>query len=205
MAADDRTHDDGPARINPKVAVPGLTVILGIAAWAILGGDSFDAAATTAFQWIVDNVGWLFIIMASVFFTAMVVIALTRYGGIRLGGDDEEPEFSTRSWIAMMFAAGMGIGLLFYGAYEPLYHYREGVPGHDPREFGTAFAHTLLHWGPVAWATYAVVGCAIAYGTFRMGRPQLISAACIPLIGERRARGWVGAVIDVMAIVVTVF
>ncbi|WP_448852085.1 BCCT family transporter [Corynebacterium sp. 335C] len=197
--------DDGPARINPKVAVPGLVVILGIAAWAIFGGESFSTAATTAFQWVVDNVGWFFIIMATVFFVAMVAIALSRYGSIKLGGDDEEPEFSTPSWIAMMFAAGMGIGLLFYGAYEPLYHYREGVPGHETHEFGTAFATTLLHWGPIAWATYAVVGVGIAYGTFRLGRPQLISAACTPLIGERRARGWIGAVIDVMAIVVTVF
>ncbi|WP_157118525.1 BCCT family transporter [Corynebacterium sphenisci] len=193
------------ARIDFGVAVPALLLILGIAAWAMFGRDSFDVASTSSFSWLVNDMGWAFILMATVFFFVMFGIAFSRYGHIKLGRDDEKPEFSTPSWVAMMFAAGMGIGLLFYGPYEPLYHYREGVPGHAKHEVGTAFATTLLHWGPVAWATYAIVGVTIAYGTFRLGRPQLISAACIPLIGERRANGWLGKLIDIAAIFVTVF
>ncbi|MFC3850210.1 BCCT family transporter [Corynebacterium hansenii] len=191
--------------IDWGVAAPALILVLAIAVWAILIPEGFGEASKAAFQWLVGTLGWAFIIAAVVFFVAMIALAFSSFGHIRLGRDGEKPEFSTVSWIAMMFAAGMGIGLLFYGGYEPLYHYRNGVPGHAPGSSEDAFAHTLLHWGPVAWATYAVVGGAIAYSTFRMGRPQLISAACAPLIGERRSRGWLGKIIDIMAIFATVF
>ncbi len=205
-AAPGRNEKDGPpAALDWGVALPALGLILGIAVWALSVPDSFSRVADNLFQWVVDELGWVFIICAIVFFIAMMALAFSRFGHIRLGRDGEQPEFSTGGWIAMMFAAGMGIGLLFYGAYEPLFHYRNGVPGAEPGSPEDAFAHTLLHWGPIAWATYAVVGGAIAYSTFRMGRPQLISAACSPLIGERRARGWLGKVIDVLAIFVTVF
>ncbi|MBV7295610.1 BCCT family transporter [Corynebacterium sp. TAE3-ERU12] len=193
------------ARIDWAVATPALVLIIGIAGWSILMPENFKTVSGSTFEWLVKNVGWLFVIMASVFFFSMIAIAVSKNGRIKLGRDDEKPEFSTVSWVAMMFAAGMGIGLLFYGAYEPLSHYRNGVPGHPDPEQGTAFAQTLLHWGPVAWATYAVVGAGIAYGTFRLNRPQLISAACIPLIGVRRAEGLLGKAIDSLAIFVTVF
>lgn len=200
----------GPARpgarsIDWGVAAPALLLVLAIAVWAIAAPDGFGAASGAAFEWLVGQFGWAFIIAAVVFFIAMLALAFSSLGHIRLGRDDEQPEFSTAGWIAMMFAAGMGIGLLFYGGYEPLFHYRNGVPGHAPGSAEDAFAHTLLHWGPVAWATYAVVGGAIAYSTFRMGRPQLVSAACIPLIGQRRADGALGKLIDVLAIFSTVF
>ena len=194
----------GRARVNLKVSIPALAIIVGICAWAMLSPATFNPASSAAFSFLITDFGWLFTFATALFFF-MVALAFSRYGRIRLGGDDEEPEFSTTSWIAMMFAAGMGIGLLFYGPYEPLSHYLHGVPEHAPGDLGAVFATTTLHFGPIAWATYAVVGCAIAYGTFRMGRPQLISAACIPLIGERRARGWAGTVIDVLAIFATSF
>ncbi|QGS33996.1 hypothetical protein FOB82_02580 [Corynebacterium xerosis] len=182
------------------MAAPALILVLAIAVWATAVSEGFGRASSAAFTWLVDTLGWAFIIAAVVFFIAMIALAFSSLGHIRLGRDGEKPEFSTGGWIAMMFAAGMGIGLLFYGGYEPLYHHRNGVPGRAPGSPEDAFAHTLLHWGPIAWATYAVVGGAIAYSTFRMGRPQLISASCTPLIGERRARGWLGNLIDVMAI-----
>ena len=197
--------ETGARAIDWGVAAPALILVLAIAVWAIAAPGGFGEASNAAFEWLVGKLGWAFIIAAVVFFVAMLALAFSSFGHIRLGRDGEKPEFSTGGWIAMMFAAGMGIGLLFYGGYEPLFHYRNGVPGHAPGSAEDAFAHTLLHWGPVAWATYAVVGGAIAYSTFRMGRPQLISAACAPLIGERRARGWLGKLIDVLAIFATVF
>ena len=100
---------------------------------------------------------------------------------------------------------GHGIGLMFYGTTEPLTFYREGVPNHDPHDVGASFATTLFHWTLHPWSIYAVVGLAIAYSTFRMGRKQLLSRAFIPLIGEKRADGPLGATIDVLTIVVTVF
>ena len=197
--------ETGARAIDWGVAAPALILVLAIAVWAIAAPGGFGEASNAAFEWLVGKLGWAFIIAAVVFFVAMLALAFSSFGHIRLGRDGEKPEFSTGGWIAMMFAAGMGIGLLFYGGYEPLFHYRNGVPGHAPGSAEDAFAHTLLHWGPVAWATYAVVGGAIAYSTFRMGRPQLISAACAPLIGERRARGSLGKLIDVLAIFATVF
>ena len=105
----------------------------------------------------------------------------------------------------MMFAAGMGIGLMFYGTTEPLTFYRNGVPGHTEHEVGTAFATTLFHWTLHPWSIYGIVGLAIAYSTFRMGRKQLLSSAFVSLIGEKRADGFLGGLIDALAIVATVF
>ncbi|MDK8768608.1 BCCT family transporter [Corynebacterium freneyi] len=201
----DEAGESAARAIDWGVAAPALILVLAIAVWAIAVPEGFGRASSAAFTWLVDTLGWAFIIAAVVFFVAMIALAFSSLGHIRLGRDGKQPEFSTTGWIAMMFAAGMGIGLLFYGGYEPLYHYRNGVPGHAAGSAEDAFAHTLLHWGPIAWATYAVVGAAIAYSTFRMGRPQLISAACTPLIGDRRARGWLGKLIDVLAIFATVF
>jgi choline-glycine betaine transporter len=136
-------------------------------------------------------------------------LAASRFGNIPLGTDDEEPEFKTVSWIAMMFSAGMGIGLMFYGVAEPLTHYvsppPRSVEAETPEAMHTAMATTLFHWTLHPWAIYAVVGLAIAYGTFRRGRKQLISAAFEPLFGRRRTEGPAGKLIDVLAIFATLF
>ncbi|WP_229794978.1 BCCT family transporter, partial [Saccharothrix coeruleofusca] len=121
----------------------------------------------------------------------------------------ERPEFRTASWVAMMFSAGMGIGLMFYGVNEPLSHFvtppPQTVPGETHRAVRTAMATTLFHWTVHPWAIYAVVGLAIAYGSFRRGRSQLISAAFAPLLGARRAGGAAGRAIDVLAVFATLF
>ena len=105
----------------------------------------------------------------------------------------------------MMFAAGMGIGLMFYGTTEPLTFFREGVPGREAEDAGAAFASTIFHWGLHPWALYAIVALAIAYSSYRLGNKQLLSAAFIPLIGRKRAEGILGTIIDVLAIFATVF
>ena len=134
---------------------------------------------------------------------------MSRYGRIPLGRDDEAPEFRTSSWIAMMFSAGMGIGLMFYGVAEPLAHFTSPPPGTaapgSPEAFDVAMATTLFHWTLHPWAIYAVVGLAIAYGTFRRGRPQLLSSAFIPLFGRKRAEGGFGKAVDILAIFATLF
>ena len=139
----------------------------------------------------------------------MVWLALSRFGNIPLGRDDEQPEFRTISWIAMMFSAGMGIGLMFYGVAEPLSFFTEPppgsvVPGDQVGALNTAMATSLFHWTLHPWAIYAVVGLAIAYSTFRKGRRQLISSAFIPLIGEKADNGVVGRIIDIIAIFATI-
>ncbi|MDO4611134.1 BCCT family transporter [Corynebacterium sp.] len=192
--------------INWAVVAPTLVLSLAIVAWGLVAPDSFGTAAAEGLDWVVTNLGWLFALIATLIVVFVVALGFSKYGAIRLGRDDERPEFSTPSWIAMMFAAGMGIGLMFYGAYEPLNHYINPPPGaSEAAPVATAFAHTLLHWTIHPWSMYAVVGLAIAYATFRMGRKQLISSAFIPLIGVRRAEGPLGKLIDVLAIFSTIF
>lgn len=185
----------------------GLTVVFVL--WGALSRESLGTISGNMLSWLEENGGWAFVLAASGFVVFALWLAFSRYGRIRLGRDDEEPEFRTVSWVAMMFSAGMGIGLMFFGVVEPLSHYTKPPPG--SAEPGTnaaldvSMATTLFHWTLHPWAMYAVVGLAIAYGTFRRGRSQLISSVFTPLIGKRRAEGALGKAIDVMAIFATLF
>ncbi|WP_434063755.1 BCCT family transporter [Phycicoccus sonneratiae] len=189
----------------------GVVAVIAVAfvAWGFLSTDTLGSASDAALGWSVTNMGWMFVVLASAFVAFVIWLAVSRFGDIPLGTDDEEPEFRTVSWIAMMFSAGMGIGLMFYGVSEPLSHFVTPPPGTgeagNPQAVQTAMATTLFHWTLHPWAIYAVVGIAIAYGVFRKGRSQLVSSAFIPLIGERRATGGAGRVIDMLAIFATLF
>lgn len=201
----DQSRLDEEAPINWSVTIGALALILAVVVWGLLGKDSFNAFSKKALTYITEDWGWLFVLAGTVFVGFILFIAFSKFGHIRLGKDGEEPEFSTPSWVAMMFAAGMGIGLMFYGVAEPLNYFREGVPGTKPGDVGVSMASTMFHWGLHPWALYAIVGLAIAYTTFRLGRKQLLSAAFIPLIGERRAHGPLGKFIDIFTIFATVF
>lgn len=197
--------EDAQASLNWSVIVPALVIVLATVVWGIGFKDSFTNFASSALSAVVDNLGWAFILFGTVFVFFIVVIAASKFGTIRLGRIDEAPEFRTVSWISMMFAAGMGIGLMFYGTTEPLTFYRNGVPGYDEHNVGVAMSTTMFHWTLHPWAIYAIVGLAIAYSTFRVGRKQLLSSAFVPLIGEKGAEGWLGKLIDILAIIATVF
>ena len=185
----------------------GVTAVIAIAflVWGFASTDSLRDTSTTALGWIIDNLGWLFVVSSSGFVVFVLWLALSRFGSIPLGRDDEQPEFSTTSWIAMMFSAGMGIGLMFYGVGEPVSHFATAPPGTGGEEAQkTALATTIFHWGLHPWAIYAVLGLAVAYGVYRKGRLQLVSAAFEPLLG-RHAHGPAGRVIDILAIFATLF
>jgi choline/carnitine/betaine transport len=185
------------------------TMALGFVAWGFVSPTGLGTVSGSLLTWITGNLGWLFVLLASSFVIYVIWLAASKYGRIPLGRDDERPEFRTISWVAMMFSAGMGIGLMFYGVAEPLSHFVSPPPltneAESAQAIQTAMATTLFHWTLHPWAMYAVVGLAIAYGTFRRGRRQLISSAFIPLLGRRRAEGPVGRVIDVLAIFATLF
>jgi len=199
----------GTGRLDTVVFGVAAVVALAFVAWGFLAPSNLGSASGGALTWIETNLGWLFVVLASGFVVYVLWLAASRYGRIPLGRDGEAPEFRTVSWIAMMFSAGMGIGLMFYGVSEPLAHYVSPPPGTVDGETSeavqTAMATTLFHWTLHPWAIYAVVGLAIAYGTFRRGRKQLISAAFAPLFGARRTDGPAGKVIDVLAIFATLF
>lgn len=200
----------GPGQHTDWV-VFGVTaaITLAFVIWGSVGTDSLKSASDKMLSGLIHNGGWAFMLAASGFVVFALWLAISRYGRIHLGAEGEEPEFKTVSWVAMMFSAGMGIGLMFYGVSEPLSHYTTPPPGTDPADSAermqTAMATTLFHWTLHPWAIYAVVGLAIAYSTFRKRRRQTISAVFTPLIGEKHANGSVGRAIDVLAIIATVF
>ncbi|MEV7019586.1 BCCT family transporter [Streptomyces sp. NPDC093991] len=202
-----------PGRGRPRTdrVVFGVTAVLTLAfvLWGAVWTDSLENVSTDLLSGLMHNGGWGFMLAASGFVVFALWLAASRYGRITLGAEGEEPEFRTVSWIAMMFSAGMGIGLMFWGVSEPLAHYETPPPGTSPQDSGdrmsTAMATTLFHWTLHPWAIYAVVGLAIAYSTFRRRRRQTVSAVFTPLIGERNANGTGGRVIDVLAIIATVF
>lgn len=189
----------------------GLTALLtvGFVAWGVLDTNSLSTVSSNALTWLIANTGWGFVLAATGFVLFSLWLAFSRYGKIPLGGDHEQPEFRTISWIAMMFSAGMGIGLMFFGVSEPLSHFVEPPPGTVPGQSEAAVeiatATSLFHWTLHPWAIYAVVGLAIAYGSFRRGRKQLISAVFTPLIGKRSAEGPIGKLIDILALFATLF
>ncbi|MFI6943617.1 BCCT family transporter [Streptomyces sp. NPDC050418] len=189
----------------------GVAVVAGVVAWAAIGKKSFESASSTALAWVLENFAWLFVIAADVFLVLCVVIAVSRFGRIRLGKDDSEPEFTNLAWIAMMFSAGMGIGLMFYGVGEPLQHYLSpppamaGVEPRTPAAAGTALQYSFFHWTFTPWAIYGIAGLALAYAGFRKGRGNRLSSVFVPLIGARRAEGWPGRLIDLLAVFATVF
>nr|WP_203625648.1 BCCT family transporter [Streptomyces sp. SID9913] len=202
-----------PGRGRPQTdrVVFGVTAALTLAfvLWGAVWTDSLEDVSASALSGLIHNGGWAFMLAASGFVVFALWLAASRYGRIHLGAEGEEPEFRTVSWVAMMFSAGMGIGLMFYGVSEPLAHYVDAPPGTDPADSGermeVAMATTLFHWTLHPWAIYAVVGLAIAYSTFRRRRRQTISAVFTPLIGEKASDGIGGRVIDMLAIIATIF
>ena len=178
----------------------------------VLFATIFPAAATELFTSIQGNVikwfGWYYVAAIALFVVFALWIGLSRYGDIKLGKDEDEPEFSIMSWFALLFAAGMGIGLVFFGVAEPLNHFaspRPGVEGSPLVIAQQAMTQTYLHWGLHAWAIYVVVGVSIAYAVHRRNRPISIRWTLEPLLGRRRVAGGWGNLIDVVALVGTLF
>lgn len=184
-------------------------IALAFIVWGFVSTPSLKSASGTAQAWVITNTGWFFVLSSSFFVLFVLWLAASKYGKIPLGADDEKPEFNTVSWIAMMFSAGMGIGLMFWGVAEPLTHYAAPPPGTSKAEtdaaLQTAMATTMFHWALHPWAIYATVGIAIAYGTFRKGRSQLISSVFQPLLGKKKTEGPIGRTIDILAIFATLF
>ncbi|MEU9508967.1 BCCT family transporter [Micromonospora sp. NPDC048170] len=200
--------DRRPQGIDRTVLGVAAAVSVLFVGWGIVATDNLASVTGTALDWVVRSFGWVFVLASAGFVVLSIWLALSRYGRIKLGRDDDKPEFSTVSWVAMMFSAGMGIGLMFWGAAEPLSHL--GTPPRGLNEPNSqqaareAMEYTFFHWALHPWAIYAVVGLTLAYFTFRKGRRSLISSAFFPLIGERADRG-PGRAIDIFAIFATLF
>lgn len=186
-----------------RIAIALVALFVG---WGLLAPASLDSVATRAFATTTRNFSWLYLWTVFVLVVASLVLAFGRYGRLRLGNDDEEPEFSLHSWFAMLFAAGMGIGLVFWGVAEPLSHYALPPPGIaplTPEAANAAMLHVFFHWGLHPWAVYSIVALSIAYFQFRRNLPITISSTLSGL--PARLHGSWMVVTDVLAVLATAF
>ncbi len=187
---------------------PAAAVTVVFVALAALFPGRMKTALAAANTVVVQDLGWYYVLLVSSFVFFSGYAALSRWGNVRLGPDDEAPTYGLVSWFAMLFAAGMGIGLVYWGVAEPLNHYAAPPPGAasatDAQRAQTAMSTTFLHWGLHAWAIYVVVALAVALAVHRRGRPVSIRWALEPLLGDR-VKGALGDLIDVIAIVGTLF
>ena len=195
-------------QVDPWVFFPSAGLCLAFVLWGVLDNTSLGKAADSALGWVIETFGWVFVLSTLGFLALAVYLGFSRHGKIRLGEDDEQPEFRTGSWIAMMFSAGMGIGLMFFGVSEPLSHLgappNGAAPANTPEAARVAMEYSYFHWAFHPWAIYAIVGLALAYFVYRKGQRNLISSAFRPILGDR-VDGPVGRAIDSLAIFATLF
>jgi choline/glycine/proline betaine transport protein len=195
--------------VHPVVFPVALVIIALFIAATVLLGEQASAAYTWLFNFIGENFGWFYLLAVNVFIITLLYFALGKYGNIRIGGVEAEKEFSDFSWMAMLFSAGMGIGLMFFSVSEPLYYF-QNVPGFWGAEAGTgaaasaAMAQTFFHWGFHPWAIYGLVGLGLAFFSFNRGLPLTFRSIFWPLLGER-IYGWPGHVIDLVTVFATLF
>jgi choline/glycine/proline betaine transport protein len=192
--------------VHPWVFFGGAGIIILCVLLTILMGETAEAIFGSMQSWIANFTGWFFVLVMNVVLIFCFGILFTRYGSLRIGGPDAEPEFSTLGWFAMLFSAGMGIGILFYGVAEPMFHF----VGNPFTEAGTADSAqkamdlTFLHWGLHPWGIYAMVGLGLAFFGFSEGLPLSIRNVFYPLLGDR-IYGTLGNIIDILATVSCLF
>ena len=190
---------------NPLVIGATLFFVVLLVAMILIAPEQTQTLLNAAKSGIFANFSWFYVLAFSVFLGFLVILSVSSLGNIKLGNDEEEPEFGFLSWLAMLFAAGMGVGLMFFGVAEPLTHYlsdiTSGTAEHKQQE---ALLHTLFHWGIHAWAVYGTIALALAYFGFRYKLPLALRSCFYPLLKER-INGKLGDLIDIMALLATLF
>ena len=195
--------------VDPAVFWGSAIGIAALVVWGLAAPENLGTVMSAVLAWVIGNFGWAFVLIAAAALLLCIFLVLHPWGRIRLGPDDARPEFRTFSWVSMMFAAGLGAGLLFYGTAEPISHW--SAPPHGLAEPQTeeaakiALQYTYFHWGFNGWAFYALLGGAMAYFSFRRGTPILVSATFTPLLGPDAHRKPLGRVVDSLSIVATLF
>lgn len=181
-------------------------LILAIVIWGVISPASLGNVFDTALSGITKNFGWFYLWVVLGLVVLALLLAVSRYGDLKLGGEEEEPEFSITSWFAMLFAAGMGIGLVFWGVAEPISHFGAPPPGiaaQSPEAANAAMRYSYFHWGLHPWAVYSVVALAIAFFQFRKGASALIGASVETL--PWRFTRHIGPLANVLATIATAF
>ena len=199
-------QEESASRLGPVFYV-SVFIAISFVVWGVFFSGSLEAFNAAALSVITQSFGWVYLIATTLFIVFLFFLAFSRFGRIRLGRDEDRPEFSTGAWLAMLFSAGMGIGLVFFGVAEPMSHFAApppftGTEANTVEAARVAMQYTFFHWGLHAWAIYGLVALSLAYFQFRKGARGLISSAFYPLLGER-VNGPIGNAIDVLAIFVT--
>lgn len=201
--------------IHPVVfPVSGLVIALFVALTLLFPGQAAVVFNATQ-SFITSTFGWFYILSVNIFIVAVLYFGLSKYGRIRIGGVEAEKEFSTFAWMAMLFSAGMGIGLMFFSVAEPIFYAGtvppffssplfSGVEAGTPAAAGVALAQTFFHWAIHPWAIYALVGLGLAFFSFNRGLPLTFRSIFWPLLGDR-IYGWPGHVIDILSVFATLF
>ena len=199
---------DLPAGLARRAFWPSAGIITLFVAVAVIAPGWLKNLLSAANTSVINGLGWYYVLIVVGFVVVALYAAFSRYGDILLGRDDDKPAYSLLTWFSMLFAAGMGIGLVFWGVAEPLFHYASPPPGSQATDAAgraqEAMTTTFLHWGLHAWAIYIVIGLAVAFAAHRRGRPMSMRWMLEPLFGSR-VKGVLGDVIDVTAIVGTLF
>jgi glycine betaine transporter len=185
-----------------SLIVMSVFFLFGVTATESLGG-----AVRTTFDFMVKNLGWSFILSASVFLFSIVFLLVSPLGNIKLGGDNEKPAYSNLPWFAMLFSCGMGIGLLFWGVSEPIWHYMWPPYGeaNTSEAAYVAMRYAFFHWGFHPWAIYAVVAASLAYFSYRKKLPMLLSSTLEPILGSKNIHGGWGILINALGVFATLF
>ncbi len=192
--------------LNPPVFFGSAVLIIALVLYSTLARDQAQALFGQIQGWILQNASWFYVLSVALILITVVFLAVSRFGDIKLGPDHSQPDYTHGTWFAMLFAAGMGIGLMFFGVAEPLMHYANPPVG-DPNTVAAAkeaMKLTFFHWGLHAWSIYAIVALILAYFCFRHDLPLTLRSALYPLIGER-IYGPIGHAVDIFAILGTVF
>ena len=190
---------------NPLVIGATLFFVVLLVAMILIAPEQTQTLLNTAKSGIFANFSWFYVLAFSVFLGFLVILSVSSLGNIKLGNDEEEPEFGFLSWLAMLFAAGMGVGLMFFGVAEPLTHYLSDITtGSAQHKQQEALLHTLFHWGIHAWSVYGMIALALAYFGFRYKLPLALRSCFYPLLKER-INGKLGDLIDIMALLATLF
>ena len=190
---------------NPLVIGATLFFVVLLIAMILIAPEQTQTLLNTAKSGIFANFSWFYVLAFSVFLGFLVILSVSSLGNIKLGNDEEEPEFGFLSWLAMLFAAGMGVGLMFFGVAEPLTHYLSDITtGSAEHKQQEALLHTLFHWGIHAWSVYGMIALALAYFGFRYKLPLALRSCFYPLLKER-INGKLGDFIDIMALLATLF
>ena len=193
--------------IHPYIFFISVTLILFLVALTLYLGTDIKDFFGRVQTGISTYTGWFFVLTMNLILISVLLFMVSRFGDIRLGGDEAEPEFSTLGWFAMLFSAGMGIGLLFYGVAEPMFHFISSPFSDQPGSAEAArraMDFTFLHWGLHPWSVYALVGLSLAFFSFNKGYPLTIRSAFVPLLGDK-VNGPLGYAVDIAATVATLF